>query len=171
MAFMCKGIKPKRLKVKEIRLEILNALRREGTATKKEMEKTVQYWKGDKPRFEVAIGLTGEDASVMVGPTNPIKGARKWQWLDEGTKDRYNVVPKRAKALRFLVGGSPGSSPNSLTVKPARPGTKVVYAKRIKRISGINARNWSELIAKHRKKPFLASMMDALHRGMEKAQQ
>lgn len=168
MPFLVKGIKPKKLSIDAVRLELLNELRAEGRDSVKELEKTVRYWTKDKPKFETIIGLTGRDASVFVGPTGNTKGAQKWQWLDEGTR-AHVILPRRARMLRFTVGGYSGSHPNSLDVRPAVSGTEVVFAKRVHH-PGIAARNWSYLIQRRRKQKFIKRMLAAVKRGMEKAQ-
>jgi hypothetical protein len=86
VAQLVKGLKPAKLRVNQVRLNILNALRKEGKIVKRELEKTTATWKGAKPTFEIAIGLTGQDAIVLIGPGGNPEGAQKWVWLDEGTK-------------------------------------------------------------------------------------
>ena len=104
VAQLVKGLKPKKLKIDKVRLNILNALRAEGKAVKKELDKTTTTWKGAKPTFEIAIGLTGADAIVLIGPAGNKKGAQKWGWLDDGTKKNYPIVAKNAPFLVFRDG-------------------------------------------------------------------
>ena len=68
VAELVKTIKPKKLAIDQVRLNILNALREEGRIIAKEFEKTTRTWKGTKPKFEVLIGLDSKDAIVVVGP-------------------------------------------------------------------------------------------------------
>jgi hypothetical protein len=86
VAQLAKGIKPKKLRVDKVRLNLLNALRKEGRIVKKEFEKTTATWTGDKPTFMILISLAGGNAVVLVGPGGSTKGTQKWVWLDEGTK-------------------------------------------------------------------------------------
>ena len=58
-------IKAGTLGVKEVRLELLTALRKEGTALKKEMRKTTATWQGTKPTFQSDIGLTKSAAGII----------------------------------------------------------------------------------------------------------
>jgi hypothetical protein len=104
VAKLAKSIKPAKLKVKEVRLRILNTLRAEGRVIKKEFEKTTTTWKGAKPTFEMAIGLTGTDALLLVGPAGNQEGAQKWVWLNDGTKKNYPIVAKNAPLLVFRDG-------------------------------------------------------------------
>jgi hypothetical protein len=159
VAQLVKGLKPKKLKVKEVRLNILNVLRAEGNAVKKELEKTTTTWKGAKPTFTIAIGLTGNDAIVLVGPAGNPEGAQKWVWLDEGTKP-HPIVAKNAPNLVFRTNFSPktkvktfSSSAGSIS-PPWRAVKKVDHP-------GIDAREWSKEIVKRRKKRFTNSIIKA----------
>jgi hypothetical protein len=80
VAQLVKPLKPKKLKVDKVRLNILNALRKEGRVVKRELEKTTATWKGAKPTFKIAIGL--------------------WVWLDEGTKPHV-IAAKNVPNLIF----------------------------------------------------------------------
>ena len=83
MTFLIKPIKPGKIKAKWIRLELLNALRREGTQDKKLLRKTVATWRR-KPRFEKSftIQISDKDKTRMTvpvtfgrgtGPTDKVK--------------------------------------------------------------------------------------------------
>lgn len=165
--FSVKPIKPKKLKVAAIRLEILNALRKEGRLEKKLLEGTVRHWKRDKPSFEFLIGLTGQDASLLVGPAGGGNGAQKWRWIDEGTPGHW-IRARRAPYLRFKVGGRSGSRPNTLAVSAATPGTQWVSKREVWN-PGITSRNWSIVVLKMRQNPFFRSLNEALARGLKKA--
>jgi hypothetical protein len=175
VAQLVKGLKPKKLRIDQVRLRILNELRAEGRAVKKEFEKTTATWKGAKPTFEIAIGLTGQDAIVIIGPAGNPEGAQKWVWLDEGTKKNYPIVAKNVRTIKRK--GKTIVMPPMLTFRDGRgfkaktkvktfssgPGAntgdwvskeKVIHP-------GIEARDWSGEIAKRRRKPFTKRILKA----------
>jgi hypothetical protein len=159
VAQLVKGLKPKKLKVAQVRLNILNGLRKEGRTVKKELEKTTATWEGAKPTFEIAIGLTGTDAIVLIGPGGNPEGAQKWVWLDKGT-EAHIIKAKNVPNLVFQTNFTPktkikvfNSSAGSLS--PPWRSTKEV------RHPGIDAREWSIEIVKRRKKKFTKAMLKA----------
>jgi hypothetical protein len=157
-----KGLKPKKLKNKDVRLRILNTLRAEGRIVKREFEKTTATWKGAKPTFEIAIGLTGQDAIVLIGPGGNQEGAQKWVWLNDGTKKNYPITAKNAPLLVFRDGR--GFKPKTkVKTFSSRPGANVgaIVSKKQVIHPGIEARDWTGEIVKRRQKPFTRAMIKA----------
>jgi hypothetical protein len=162
VAQLVKGLKPKKLKVSQVRLNILNELRAEGRVIKKELEKTTATWKGAKPTFEIAIGLTGTDAVVLVGPAGNPEGAQKWVWLDEGTKKNYPITAKNAPFLVFRDGRG-FTAKTKVKTFSSGPGanTGAIVQKKQVIHPGIEARQWSITIVKRRRKPFTKRILKA----------
>jgi hypothetical protein len=162
VAQLVKGLKPKKLKIKQVRLNILNALRAEGKIVKKELEKTTVTWKGAKPTFEIAIGLTGRDAIVLIGPAGNKEGARKWVRLDEGTKKNYPITAKNAPNLVFSDsrGFTPKTKVKTFSSGPGANTGAIISKKQVIH-PGIDAREWSTEIVKRRKKRFTKSILKA----------
>jgi hypothetical protein len=162
VAELVKGLKPKKLKIKEVRLRILNELRREGRAVKKEFEKTTTTWKGAKPTFEIAIGLTGQDAIVLVGPAGDQEGAQKWVWLNDGTKKNYPITAKNAPNLIFRDGRG-FKAKTKIKTFSSGPGanTGTIVSKKQVTHPGIEARDWTGEIVKRRNKKFTKAMIGA----------
>lgn len=160
VAQLVKGLKPQKLKVKQVRLNILNTLRAEGKVVKRELDKTTATWKGAKPTFEIAIGLTGQDAIVLIGPAGNQEGAQKWVWLDEGTKKNYPIVAKNAPFLVFRDGRgfTPKTKIKTFSSGPGRNVGAIVQKKKVIH-PGIEAREWSITIVKRRKKPFTKAIL------------
>lgn len=160
--FSVKAIKPKKLKVKEYRLELLNALRKEGTAVKKEYKKTTRTWKR-QPEFEVLIGLTGKDASVLVGTDDRIYG-----YVDKGTRDHY--VPRSGIAtMAFRPGYRAKTSPGKIgSSSGGASGTRIVRRGRWK-VKGIKARGFSPTIQKRRRQPFTRTVVGAMQKAAKKS--
>jgi len=162
VAISFKTIKPQRLKVDAIRLELLNALRKEGKDHKKSLDKTISSWAGDKPKMEFVISLTGQDATVISGPTG--SGSDKWEWLDKGTRIRWALMSKgwksKTKSGTFNSGGGAG--------KVVIAGKRAMQRRGIRPRPGIKARGWSELLTKQRKKPFQRRVIKAMQKGANK---
>lgn len=165
MTFYVKAIKPPGLKTDKVRLEILNALRKEGRLQKKMLAGTAKYWSGAKPIFSFEIGLAGNDAVLLVGPSGG--GAQLWVWLDQGTRPHI-IRPRSGGVLRFRVGGRAGSTPGTLAVSRGSRGTQWISAKVVHH-PGITARDWSLVVLKERQNPFFRSLNEAVARGYEKA--
>lgn len=157
VAWTIKAIKPKKLRITAVRLELLNALRAEGKVQREKLEQTTATWKGEKPDFESLIGLSKGDASVATGPTGNEKGVKKWGWLNEGTKVRRALMSSdwKSKTSRrnFRSGGGAGH---------------MVYASRKLNRPGIKAREWTQLLQEQRRRPFTKRMIQAMQRGLRK---
>lgn len=159
--FQFKIIKPKKLNQDAIRLEILNALRKEGREIKTEYEKTTATWKR-KPEFEILVGLTRPpgSASVLVGTDNEI-----YNYLDQGTRIRWALMSQdwRSKTTPRRIGSGPGAG------RVIIAGRRAMQRRGIGPRPGIKAREFSETIRKRRKKKFTQGMIGAMRRGANKA--
>ena len=165
-AIVLKPIPPPHLDVDEIRLEMLNALRKEAGEIRKALDKTTSTWSGAKPKFkDQSISLAGGNASVATTPTGDEKGVQKWVWLNEGTSIRWALMsPSWSSKTR----------PGRLHSGPGRgrviiAGRRAMTARNIKPRPGIEARKWDEALAKQRKRPFGKAMASAIKKGSEKA--
>ncbi len=159
VAELYKPIKPKKLEVDEIRLNLLNALRAEGVIIKREFEKTTRTWKGAKPKFEVLIGLDSKGASVVVGPTGSEKAVLKWVWIDEGTRP-HKIRAKRVPLLKFRSGFSPKTLPNKIASFLGGSFGPFVSTKEVDH-PGTEPRNLTKIVVKRRRKRFVNSMIKA----------
>lgn len=162
--FQLKSIKPQRLKVDAIRLELLNELRKEGTATRRELSKAVQTW-DDAPSFETLISLSGGDAAALTGPVGTDAQVNKFVWLDKGTRIRWAVMSKdwRSKTRPGRLNSGPGSG------RVVIAGRRAMQARNIAPRPGIQARNWTELVAKRRRRPYQRAMVKSMQRVARKA--
>jgi len=162
MVYQVKGIKPKKMNIKEVRQELLNELRKEGKEVEKLYAQTVASWKGEKPDFESLIGLERGDgsASVLTGPVGSSEGVNKFKWLDEGTSKRYALMSSDWKSK---------TTPGKLQSGSGRGKVLAVGKRRVPRPRpGIKARGWTIQIQNQRKKPFIKNMIGAKNRGMAK---
>jgi hypothetical protein len=165
VAIFLKAIKPAKLQVGRIRLELLNELRKEGTASKKELRKTVVTWKGAKPTFEDEISLAGNDATLVVHPAGSEEGISKWHFLEAGTRVRWALMSgnwkSKTKPGSFKSGGGRG--------RMVFAGRKAFKRRGMKPRPGIKARGWTTKLMKERKTKFASNMEKACRRGAERA--
>ncbi len=155
-----KAIKAKPMRLKEVRLELLNAMRAEGKETQKLYEQTVETWKGDKPIFESLISLMHDDATVLTGPNGSEMALKKFKFLDEGTSKRWALMSSDWQSK---------TRPGVLKSGRGRGRVIVVGKRRMRRPRpGIQARGWTEKIGRQRHKPFIQAMIKAKNRGLDK---
>lgn len=164
-----KPIPPPHLDVDQIRLEMLNELRKQAGEIRKELDKTTAMWTGDKPTFkDQSISLAGGNASVATVPTGNEKGVQKWVWLNEGT--RAHLVPRSGTAtMAFHPRYAAKTRPGRLSSGPGGPQGARIVRRGQWVVSGIEARGWDEALAKQRKRPFGKAMAEAIGRGAKKA--
>ena len=166
-AFQVKAIKPRKLKVDKVRLELLNELRAEGRDEVKILQPTTDNWRGEKPTFEAVIGLSSTEATLIVGPVGSEKAVQKWVWLDEGTRP-HPIVARRVPLLKFRTGYRASTTPGSFRSRGAAVSGPWRSAKTVHH-PGTVARGWSEMLQSRRKRPYRDRMLAATRRGMEKA--
>jgi len=163
--FLFKGIKSPKLQTDAIRLELLNALRKEGRIQVKELDKTTKTWNGEKPKFESLIGLDRkEGASVLTGPTGSDKAINKFLWLDKGTKIRWAVMSGNWKSKTKPGNFRAGAGRGYVVIA----GRGAMSKRNIRARPGIKPRGWTEKLQKQRKRPFQKSMVKAMQRGAKK---
>ena len=159
-----KTIKPQKMKIDEVRLELLNALRAEAKDTIAEYKKTVATWR-NPPEFTEAISLAGGDASVLVTPDGPHR--KQFEYVDLGTVPHI-IRPVRATILRFRTGYSAKTSPGVIGSTGGGASGDVVYRPQVFH-PGTEARRFSEIIQQRRKDKYRERILGAMRRGMEKA--
>lgn len=156
-------IQPKELKVDDIRLELLNALRKEGTAILKEYHRTTQTWR-HKPKFErKQIGLRGGYATVIISTDDEIYG-----YVDLGTRGPYPIAAKNKPLLKYRGVFRPKTIPGVIGSRAGGKTGPWVSKKQVVH-PGIRARGFSRIIQKQRELPFHRAMVAALKRGAAKA--
>jgi len=165
--FVIKGIKPARLRVKEIRQEILNELRKEGTDQRRVLNPTIRTWQGEKPKFETLVGLDRPPggATVLTGPTGSEKAVNKWRWLDEGTRIRWALMSGNWRSKTRPGSFSAGRGAGRVVIA----GRRAMMARNIRPRPGIEARNWSKILTEQRRRPFTRRIIAAMQRGSAKA--
>ena len=156
-----KVIKPAKLNLEAVRIELEKAVTFEGEAIRKEYEKTTRTWR-NKPKFEVIPDVGKDKVEVLVGTDDKVFG-----YVDLGTRPHI-IVPKRAGLLRFQSGYKAKTAPGVIGSSAGGKFGSVVYS-RIVHHPGTVARNFSKIIQKRRQKPFQNAMIKAMQKGAAKA--
>jgi len=164
MKISMKPILPKAMKINDVRLEMLNALRKSGRHMKKDFNATTKTWK-NKPEFEMAISLkTPPGPSVSVTTENEIYG-----YVDKGTKGPYEIRPKKpGGVLVFHPLSMPKTLPGIIGSGPGSTGADTAFAKKVIH-PGIKARRFSKEIAKAHTPKFARLLNEALAKGIRKS--
>ena len=160
MAFVIKSLKPAKLRIDAIRLELLNELRREGRIQVKEYKKTVKTWKR-KPTFGCLISLTRQDMSVVSAPKS---GGKIWEYLDKGTRIRWAVMSGDWKSQTRPGKWSSSRGKGRAVIW----GRRAMQKRNIRARPGIKARGWTEDLSKRRRRPFQRNVFRAVKRGADK---
>lgn len=103
--------------------------------TKEQFDKTAQTW-NDKPSFVVSKTKAGRSVYTR---------HRVWNMLNKGTR-AHPIRPKRAKVLRFSVGGKSKTRPRIIGSTRGSTGTTPVVARRVMH-PGTEPREWDIVIA------------------------
>jgi len=164
-AVVVKTIKPSKLKVDALRLQLLNAMRAQGTAMKMDFEATVKTWK-NKPKFKVVIGLKKAiGPEVLVGTDDEIYG-----YVNDGTEEHdiwagFYTGKSTKKVLSFQWGGKgsyrPKTTPRVIGSKAGGP-TGPRVARPYVRHPGTKARHFDEEIEKKQRPRFKRRMEKAM---------
>lgn len=148
-----KPIYAKPFKIKGFKTRLRKTLREEGKIDKKLLQKTTATWKGTKPRFRVVEKVTPQELSVEVIPSGA--GAKKWWWIQEGTKGRW-IRPKRGGRLIYKVGGRPKTKAGRLKSFRGVRGKEFRSSKAV--WHSIKARLWLQKVWSKRHRPLLRKL-------------
>ena len=162
-----KVIKPKRLKDSAMRLELLNAMRKAGTAVRKDFAKTTETWT-HKPKFETVVSLAGPGPELLVGTDDLI-----YKFVDEGTKAHeiwagYWTGKSDKKSLAFPSEFEPKTTPKVIDSGPGFSGGDIVLRQHVHH-PGIEAREFDKTLAHDWEKPFKERMEDAMRKAAAKS--
>lgn len=156
-----KILKPNALKIKEMRLEILNGLRKAAKEVTKDFKETTKTW-NHQPKFETVIALGKTKAEFLVDTSDEIYG-----YVNDGTQP-HRIEPVNAKRLSFVSGSRAKTTPNILGSTAGARGSRQVYSMGVNH-PGTKARNFSKLIHKKHTKRFKEIMHEAMRRAREKS--
>lgn len=145
-ALVYKVIKPSRLRVDAMRLQMLNDMRAVGTKIKADYEKTTATWE-HKVKFEQQISLSG-GPQVEVYTTDEIYG-----YVDQGTKPHdiwagYYTGKSNKKVLAFSSQSTPKTIPGVIGSSAGSAGSVDTFRPYVANHPGTKARNFSKEIEK-----------------------
>ena len=163
MVVFIKAIEPKTLKIKAMRLELLNAMRKAGVVIRRDFRETTATWK-HKVEFEQKISLKQPGPTVTVWTDDEI-----YNYVDKGTRSHriqagIYTGKSNKKVLAFPSAFTPKTKPGSLRSGPGRSGGPTVFTPFVEHPGG-KARNFSRQIAK-KDLPVYKRIMEE---GMKKA--
>ena len=121
-----------------VTLRLRKALEEEARQDRRLLDKTTQKWAGTRPQFRSQITIHGTALQIETLPFGEGKGAKKWWWLEAGTRIRWAVMSKpfRAKTRRAWLNSRTGRG------GPVIVGRRAMRARGIAPRPGIPARNW-----------------------------
>jgi hypothetical protein len=156
-----KPLKPNVWHTGEIRLELLNALRKSNTKTLQAFKRTTATWQRP-PKWEKQISLAGGKAMARVFTESDI-----YRFIDEGTKIRWALMssrpPWQSKTAPYRLDSGPGRGHVVLA------GRRAFARHGLGPRPGIAARHFSRTIRRMLEKEFPPDMQEAINRGLEKA--
>lgn len=162
-----KAIKPRKLRDKDLRLELLNAVRKVGRAIEKDYKRTTKTWK-DKPKFEQVISLSQPGPTVLVGTDSLI-----YKFVDEGTKAHeiwagaYTGKSDK-KTLAFQTGHKSKTLPGVLDARSGGKSGPWVHPPMVHH-PGTEARDFTKMLEKQWKPRFKRGMEEAMVRAAKKS--
>ena len=148
-------IKASPFNIKGLKTNLRKTLRAEGKIDKKMLQQTTATWKGTKPRFKVVEKVTPNVLSVEVVPSGA--GAKKWWWLEEGTKAHIIRPKRRGGRLFFKTGGRPKTKIGKLKSGRGARGRNLAVAKQV-RHPGTKARLWRQVVWRKRNRPMIRKL-------------
>lgn len=140
---------------------------------KKDAEKTVRGWKGEKPAFALLIKESPKNILYFtLYMRGSAKAKNKWNWLDLGTKP-HPIAARRAPYLVFQTGYNPGSRPYSqgsrrLVTSAARRFGPYRKKKAVQH-PGFPGRGWRKILAKIHKKPFERAYVESVNYAVKRS--
>lgn len=167
MSGKVKAIIPPKFQSEAVMKTLRSEMEKYAPFIKKDFERLVQPWEGDKPKFVPVLKVKSSQIVIEIRVTGSKLAKNKFMWLNLGTKPHI-IKAKRAKYLRFQTGYQPGSKPNqTFTSKPKQADGAFVQKKQVHH-PGFPARNWSKLLVDAHQKPF-ERWMEAAMRAAAKA--
>lgn len=120
---------------------LADGVQTEGETQQKLYEKTTRTW-GNKPDHELEFSQTKAEIKAMNVTDNRI-----YFFLHDGTKVRYAVLSPdwKSKTTPGILGSGPGRG-------------KVLFVSKKRPMPGIEARKWTDVIVRQRKRPYKQNM-------------
>jgi hypothetical protein len=128
------------MSTREYRVLMDKALNEEAQHVKRDYQRPTSTW-DRKVAFDVIVDKSG----FLVGTDDQV-----FRWVDKGTR-RHWVEPRKAKALRFMLGVTPKTTPGSLAAGYGRRSGPFVFSKG-HWVPGVRPRRFTEKVQKRMEK-------------------
>jgi len=162
-----KAITPKKYNVTGIRKELVDVMRVESSIVQAMYLKTIKTWK-NKPKFKKKVRKVGDSYHMEVEYDPDTKEGKIYEYVDLGTRAHF-IRPRRAKLLRFRVGGRPKTKVRKIASYKGAPG-KYWRASKLVRHPGTKARLFTATIHERRKPKLDREFEKAMKRGIKIAE-
>jgi len=150
--------------LKGITVALRKAVEAEAFEHRRLLRQTTKEWTGVRPQFrsETIVGPT--QIVISTAPYGKGPGAKKWGWLEEGTRIRWAVMSKdwRSKTRRAWLASRRGRG------RVVIAGKRAMMARNIRPRPGIEPRNWIAEVSVQRSRKFkglMQSTFDLLARN------
>ena len=157
--FTAKAIIPKPYNDKAVAKSVRERVGRISKVIKEDFEETTETWDHDVA-FYRRVWATHKTIGFVVNTADNI-----YRYVTEGTRPHV-IRPKRAKTLRFWVGGYPKTRPGVLKPGSGAKGTKQVFAQEVHH-PGTKARKFAQQIETKRGKWITKQLELAMNWGLQ----
>lgn len=136
--------------IKGISVRLRAALEAEGKIHRDLLRKTTADWTGTKPQFRSKVTVSKVALTISTGPFGQGEGAKKWRWLEFGTRIRWALMSSdwKSKTRRAWLGSGRGAG------RVLIAGKRAMMRRHIKPRPGIQARNFLAEVNKARSRKF-----------------
>jgi len=153
------------LKAKRMRAMILNGQKEVAKWVRKDLYKTVQFWKHNV-EFAYIIHYARGNIYLEIGPVASVRGARIWQYVNDGTSMIPFVFnPKYVQKTQYP--GSIGTNTPGAFTRPSQKILRDASGNPIQGFTpGIRARGWTVLLQAEYAPILADAMRFAIARGL-----
>ena len=136
--------------LKGITTRLRAALEQEAFEHRRLLRQTTSAWDSTRPQFRSQTTVGPTQIAITTAPFGNGPGAKKWRWLEGGTKIRWAVMSSdwRSKTRRAWLNSRRGRGNVVIA------GKRAMMARNIKPRPGIKPRNWIAEVNKERSRKF-----------------
>jgi hypothetical protein len=136
--------------LKGITSRLRAALDEEAFEHRRLLRQTTKAWEGTRPQFRSQTTVGPTQIAITTAPFGNGPGAKKWRWLETGTKIRWAVMSRgwRSKTRRAWLNSRRGRGQVVIA------GKRAMMARNIRPRPGIAPRNWIAEVNKDRSRKF-----------------
>lgn len=158
-----KAIIPKNANEAAVMRVLFDAMNDSGADPIKDLERTTQTWRGDKPSWKKTVQAGAGSIVLRIEATGSAEGIQKWSWLDKGTSP-HAIRPKGPWALRFKDGFQAKTRPGSFDSTSGGSFGDDVFARSVQH-PGFPGRGWQDMLVEKYRPKFWDTMREAMRRA------